>query len=94
MNLFDQLVGEAFRSRGDLTTLRPVVEKELLHHDILLELSGAGLLTSLNFNGGTCLRASYGSPLPSARTASKTVISGTSRGWSSEVLRYPQRLSP
>ena len=30
MNLFDQLVGEALRSRADLTTLRPVVEKELL----------------------------------------------------------------
>jgi hypothetical protein len=62
MNLFEQLVGEALRSRGDLTTLRPVVEKELLHHDILRELSGAGLLTSLTFIGGTCLRACYGSP--------------------------------
>jgi len=62
MTLFDQLVGEALRSRGDLTTLRPVVEKELLHHDILRELSGAGLLTSLTFIGGTCLRACYGSP--------------------------------
>jgi hypothetical protein len=27
MNLFDQLVGETLRSRGDPTTLRPVVEK-------------------------------------------------------------------
>jgi len=62
VSLFDQLVGEALRSRGDLTTLRPVVEKELLHHDILRELSGAGLLTSLTFIGGTCLRACYGSP--------------------------------
>ena len=62
MSLFDQLVGEALRSRGDLTTLRPVVEMELLHHDILRELSGAGLLTSLTFIGGTCLRACYGSP--------------------------------
>ena len=62
MNLFDQLVGEALRSRADLTTLRPVVEKELLHHDILREMSGAGLLASLTFTGGTCLRACYGSP--------------------------------
>jgi predicted nucleotidyltransferase component of viral defense system len=62
MNLFDQLVGEALRSRADLTTLRPVVEKELLHHDILREMSGAGLLASLTFIGGTCLRACYGSP--------------------------------
>lgn len=63
MNLFDQLVNEALRSRVDLTTLRPVVEKELLHHDILREMSGAGLLASLTFIGGTCLRACYGSPL-------------------------------
>ena len=62
MNLFDQLVGEALRSKADLTTLRPVVEKELLHHDILREMSRAGLLTSLTFIGGTCLRACYGSP--------------------------------
>jgi len=59
--LFDQLVTEALRSRADLSTLRPVVEKELLHHDILREMSEAGLLTSLTFIGGTCLRACYGS---------------------------------
>ncbi len=62
MNLFDQLVGEALRARADLGTLRPVVEKELLHHDILREMSAAGLLADLTFIGGTCLRACYGSP--------------------------------
>lgn len=62
MSLFDQLVDEALRSRGDLAVLRPVVEKELLHHDILREMSGAGLLARLTFIGGTCLRACYGSP--------------------------------
>lgn len=61
MGLFDQLVDEALRSRADLGTLRPVVEKELLHHDILREMSGAGLLAGLTFIGGTCLRACYGS---------------------------------
>ena len=61
MSLFDQLVDEALRSRGDLTMLRPVVEKELLHHDILREMSEAGLLAGLTFIGGTCLRACYGS---------------------------------
>jgi predicted nucleotidyltransferase component of viral defense system len=61
MSLFDQLVDEALKSRGDLTTLRPVVEKELLHHDILREMSEAGLLEGLTFIGGTCLRACYGS---------------------------------
>jgi predicted nucleotidyltransferase component of viral defense system len=62
MSLFDQLVDEALRSRADLALLRPVVEKELLHHDILREMSAAGLLTGLTFIGGTCLRACYGSP--------------------------------
>ena len=61
MSLFDQLVDEALKSRADLTTLRPVVEKELLHHDILRELADAGLLARLTFIGGTCLRACYGS---------------------------------
>jgi len=61
MNLFDRLVTEALRSRADLSILRPVVEKELLHHDILREMSEAGLLSSLTFIGGTCLRACYGS---------------------------------
>lgn len=61
MTFFDQLVNEALKSRTDLTTLRTVVEKELLHHDILRELGEAGLLAGLTFIGGTCLRACYGS---------------------------------
>lgn len=61
MSLFDQLVDEALRARADLASLRSVVEKELLHHDILREMSGAGLLAGLTFIGGTCLRACYGS---------------------------------
>lgn len=61
MSLFDSLVDEALKARADLATLRPVVEKELLHHDILREMSAAGLLSGLTFIGGTCLRACYGS---------------------------------
>jgi predicted nucleotidyltransferase component of viral defense system len=61
MSLLDQLVDQALKSRSDLTILRPVVEKELLHHDILREMSEARLLTGLTFIGGTCLRACYGS---------------------------------
>ncbi|WP_328983511.1 nucleotidyl transferase AbiEii/AbiGii toxin family protein [Thiorhodovibrio winogradskyi] len=41
--------------------MRTVVEKELLHHDILREMAEAGLLQALTFIGGTCLRACYGS---------------------------------
>ena len=38
----------------------PVVEKELLHYDILLALDTAGWLNRLVFQGGTCLRLCYG----------------------------------
>ena len=62
VNLFDQLVDEAMRATPELTSVRAVVEKELLHHDILREMSAAGLLARLTFIGGTCLRACYGSP--------------------------------
>lgn len=61
MNLFDQLVTEAVSNQQDLSSLRVVVEKELLHHDILREMSTSGLLDTLTFIGGTCLRACYGS---------------------------------
>lgn len=62
MNLFDRLVEQAMQSEQALGTVRPALEKELLHHDILREMSRSGLLTGLTFIGGTCLRACYGSP--------------------------------
>jgi len=62
MNVFDQLVNEALRSVPQFAPLRVAVEKELLHHDILREMSRAGYLQKLTFMGGTCLRACYGSP--------------------------------
>jgi predicted nucleotidyltransferase component of viral defense system len=61
MNLFDQLVDEALNSQAELSPLRAVVVKELLHHDIIREMSACGLLAGLTFIGGTCLRACYGS---------------------------------
>ena len=61
MNLFDRLVDQALQNQDKLVPLRMVVEKELLHHDILREMSMAGLLKNLTFIGGTCLRACYGS---------------------------------
>jgi predicted nucleotidyltransferase component of viral defense system len=60
VNLFDQLVSVAMQRQQSLIALRPVVEKELLHHDILRVLSQEGLLHQLTFMGGTCLRACYG----------------------------------
>jgi len=60
MNLFDSLVLEALNQQPNLHPLRSVVEKELLHHDILKELSIHNLLANLTFIGGTCLRTCYG----------------------------------
>lgn len=42
--------------------MRPVIEKELLHYDILFTLDKAGLLSALTFQGGTSLRLCYGLP--------------------------------
>jgi predicted nucleotidyltransferase component of viral defense system len=61
MSLFDEIVDAALSNMQELAPLRIVVEKELLHHDILQVLSSAGLLKQLTFIGGTCLRACYGS---------------------------------
>jgi len=62
VSLFDRLVDEALQAQANLAVLRPVVEKEIIHHDILREMGRAGLLSGLTFIGGTCLRACYGSP--------------------------------
>ena len=61
MNLFERLVQQAMQATPEMGSLKAVVEKELLHHDILREMNAAGLLTGLTFIGGTCLRACYGS---------------------------------
>ena len=61
MSLFDQLVDQALSQQVELAPLRVVVEKELLHHDIMRVLSDCGMLERLCFIGGTCLRACYGS---------------------------------
>lgn len=60
MNLFDSLVSEALKNQPGLSTLRLVVEKELLHHDILKTLSRHNFLEKLTFIGGTALRDCYG----------------------------------
>lgn len=61
MRLFDRLVDQALKNQTGFSPLRSVVEKELLHHDIIREMSASGLLGELTFIGGTCLRACYGS---------------------------------
>ncbi|HIJ96537.1 MAG TPA: nucleotidyl transferase AbiEii/AbiGii toxin family protein [Desulfuromonadales bacterium] len=61
MSLFERLVTQALRDNFEMAPLAMIVEKEILHHDILRVMSGAGLLEQLTFMGGTCLRACYGS---------------------------------
>jgi predicted nucleotidyltransferase component of viral defense system len=56
---FEALVERAMRA-GDRSHMRPVVEKELLHYDILFALDTQGLLDPLTFQGGTALRLCYG----------------------------------
>lgn len=46
--------------RNGWQTMVPVIEKELLHYEILSVLSEAGLLAGIVFQGGTCLRLCYG----------------------------------
>lgn len=62
MNLFERLTLEALKKQEKLASLRVVVEKELLHHDILRIMAAKGLLYNLTFIGGTCLRSCFGSP--------------------------------
>jgi len=60
----DRIEFRAFASRitaeQGRATMLPVIEKELLHYEILQALEAKGLLETLVFQGGTCLRLCYG----------------------------------
>lgn len=56
---FKQLVDAAMQQPGR-AAMRQVVEKEILHYDILYALDAAGLLKELVFQGGTSLRLCRG----------------------------------
>jgi len=56
---FSYLVNLAMQ-QNDHSHMRPVIEKELLHYDILYALDQAQLLDQLTFQGGTALRLCYG----------------------------------
>lgn len=57
---FERLTDLAMSEPGR-TQMRPVIQKELLHYDILYRLDAEGLLDQLTFQGGTALRLCYGS---------------------------------
>jgi len=56
---FPLLVEQAMSLSGK-ANMRQVIEKELLHYDILFTLDNKGLLDKLTFQGGTSLRLCYG----------------------------------
>lgn len=56
-----KLVEESLKA-GGRAHMRPVIEKEILHYDILYALDAQGLLDGVTFQGGTSLRLCYGSP--------------------------------
>lgn len=58
---FERLTALAMSDPG-CAHMRPVIQKELLHYDILYCLDNAGLLDQLTFQGGTSLRLCHGSP--------------------------------
>lgn len=60
MTTLDFLVEQAARGMRE-PALKTVIEKEIIHHDILRILSEGGFLHRLTFVGGTCLRLVYGS---------------------------------
>ena len=57
---FNSLVELATKQTG-LSIIKPVIEKEILHYDILFALQTTGLLKDLVFQGGTSLRLCHGS---------------------------------
>lgn len=58
-NILDALTARTMRD-GQSAHMRAVIQKELLHYDILYCLEQAGLLGGLVFQGGTSLRLCYG----------------------------------
>lgn len=58
---FPSLVDKAMAGPGR-NHMRPVIEKELLHYDLLFSLDKESLLDNLTFQGGTSLRLCYRAP--------------------------------
>ena len=56
---FQRLVALAMRD-PNLANMRPVIEKEIIHFDLLFVLDQEGLLNDLVFQGGTAVRLCYG----------------------------------
>lgn len=59
-DLFARVVDGAVAADPSMAVMRPAIEKEVLHYDIIRALSDAGLFSGLTFQGGTCLRLCHG----------------------------------
>lgn len=59
MSVLDQLVKHALDSNPDFVGMDDIVEKEILHHELLYVLHKEGFLAKLTFIGGTALRLCY-----------------------------------
>jgi predicted nucleotidyltransferase component of viral defense system len=57
--MLNELVQQALRNQPNAKGLDDVVEKEILHHDLLTVLHQQGFLQQLTFMGGTALRLCY-----------------------------------
>lgn len=62
MTAFDNIVQSAIGENSEYASMQTVIEKEILHFDILEQMYKSGYLEKLTFIGGTCLRDCYGSP--------------------------------
>jgi predicted nucleotidyltransferase component of viral defense system len=52
-------LAQSLAAQSGQATMLPVIEKELLHYEILNTMDRAGYLERLTFQGGTCLRLCY-----------------------------------
>ena len=60
MNLFDKTIQTVLKNNPEISDLRIIIEKEILHHEIIKVLSEQGILKKLVLIGGTCLRVCWG----------------------------------
>lgn len=59
--MLNQYLKQIVAANPDLAAITPVIEKEILHHDIMAVLVQQGVMSSLTFIGGTALRMCYNS---------------------------------
>lgn len=59
--MLKQQIRQIIQSNPDYAAVAPVIEKEILHHDIMDVLIKQGAMQRLTFIGGTSLRMCYNS---------------------------------